>query len=384
MNISTVFLKVQKEIEIRLDTLMTVDVNLQKRYIAGLPEPRDNIERSFFQYKCQRFLRPWWLSIGINLGVLPIMVYFLLKLLFGVHGLSIEPKHMGRACFMGFGNSLNIIPDNLRKEYLEIIDDRDVRIDVDSIDKKYILQILKRYPLSWEFILKNIIKIGNYQYIINKYSPCAIITPNEYSYTSSVLTDYCNKKGIEHIDVMHGDKHFYIGDSFFYFNRCYVWDEFYCRLFYSLRADKNEFIVEIPSAIKFFHKESVLKSVDITYYLGLETENQLYAIRDTLLKLLKKGLTISVRPHPRYSDNSKVKKIFFGWNIEDADKVPIETSILRTRTAVSLHSTVLFQAYFNGTEIAVDDVSRRADFLKLKKMNYIMLDKGCKLLSEIL
>lgn len=63
--------------------------------------------------------------------------------------------------------------------------------------------------------------------MITKYQSKAIVVHNEYSFTSSILTAYCETRNVLHINVMHGEKMYYIRDSYFRYDRCYVWDAYY-------------------------------------------------------------------------------------------------------------------------------------------------------------
>lgn len=62
----------------------------------------------------------------------------------------------------------------------------------------------------------------------------------------------------------------------------------------------------------------------------------------------------------------------------------IEQSILRTKCAVSLYSTVLLQASINGVAVVIDDLTAPERFVQLKSLRYIMLDKPHGLLSALL
>ena len=53
MGMNDMLRKMAVLLERRQDALFSYDVNKQKKYIAKLGNPRDEIERSYFQYKCQ-------------------------------------------------------------------------------------------------------------------------------------------------------------------------------------------------------------------------------------------------------------------------------------------------------------------------------------------
>ena len=108
-------------------------------------------------------------------------------------------------------------------------------------------------------------------------------------------------------------------------------------------------------------------------------------IAKILLSLKERGLKISVRPHPRYSDKEVVNRIFRGLDcIEDPEILDTKTSILRTQNAISLYSTILNQAVHNGTQIVIDDISDTSKFCLLGELGYIYIhDAKVRLLSDV-
>ena len=189
---------------------------------------------------------------------------------------------------------------------------------------------------------------------------------------------------VEHINVMHGEKLYYMRDTFFRFDQCYIWDEFYKNLFELLRADKEQFIIELPSSMRFEEKEDIGKKYDYVFYLTQERGEEINTIAKNLELLKKQGKRVGVRPHPRYTDMEEAKRVFSDIDIEDTRKVEIEKSILRTKNVVSLYSTVLNQAIHNNIAIVVDDVTNREKYLRLKEMKFICLNKEHQLLSDII
>ena len=248
-------------------------------------------------------------------------------------------------------------------------------------DKKFLKRIIRRYPLSWQFIFKCLIKIGRYSFAIEEYSPKVIVVCAEYSFTSSMLTEYCRQRKIKHIDVMHGEKLYYMRDSFFKFDECYIWDEYYRKILTSMKADKDQFVVEVPTSLCLEGEK--IEKYDYTYYLGAESKDILKNISRILNQLHLNGKKISIRPHPRYSNMEIVNNIFSFANVEDTKALSIEASLLQTGAAISLYSTVLNQALCNSIPIIIDDMSNPQNFNKLKELEYICLYKEHKLLSDI-
>ena len=381
MGMNDMLRKMAVLLERRQDALFSYDVSKQKKYIAKLGNPRDEIERSYFQYKCQMQFNGKGITFLLNLVSFPVAILYWFKYGKKVQVNRLEHKNL---VFFRDGKPENILPKSLKKRYKAIESNPVEGTLLTAKDKKFIKGIICRYPLSWHFILKCLIKVGTYSFIIKKYSPDVIAVCAEYSFTSSLLTTYCNEKNIKHINVMHGEKLYFMRDSFFKFNSCYVWDEHYKKLFISMCADKNQFVIEIPPSLKF--SESYIKNekYDYTYYLGAESEEVLNIIANHLLILHKRKKRISIRPHPRYSNVDIVKKIFTFVNVEDTKKISIEQSLLQTDTAISLYSTVLNQALYNSIPIVIDDISNPQSFKKLNDLDYICLYKKHKLFSEVL
>lgn len=379
MSMNDMLRKMAVLLERRNNALFSYDVNKQKRYIQKLGNPKDEIERSYFQYKCQMQFNGKGITFLLNFVSLPIVMFYWIK-----YGKKVQVDKLGQKELVFFrdGKPENILPKTLRKRYQSIESNPVEGIILNIEDKKFIKKIMRRYPFSWQFILKCLIKIGRYSFAIEEYSPEAIVVCAEYSFTSSVLTAYCKQRKIKHIDVMHGEKMYYMRDSFFKFDECYIWNEYYENILTSMKAEKKQFIVEVPSSLKFDGELMRSNIYDYTYYLGAESEEVLKKISEILNQLC--GKKIAIRPHPRYSNMEDVKKIFSFAIVEDVKKVSIEQSLLQTGAAISLYSTVLNQALCNSIPIIIDNMSNPGNFNKLKELGYVCLYKEHKLLSEIL
>lgn len=381
MSMNDMLRKMAVLLERRQDALFSYDVDKQIKYIEKLGNPRDEIERSYFQYKCQMQFNGKGITFLLNLVSFPVAIIYWFK--YGKKGQvnQMEPKSL---VFFRDGKPENILPKSLKNKYDTIESNPVEGTLLTEKDKKFIKKIIYRYPFSWQFILKCLIKIGRYSFAIEEYSPEAIAVCAEYSFTSSVLTAYCKQRNIKHIDVMHGEKMYYMRDSFFKFDECYIWDEYYGKVLTSMKADRNQFVVEVPASLKFDEELPRIQKYDYTYYLGAESEDVLKKIAKILEKLYKNGKRISIRPHPRYSNMDLVKKIFAFANVEDTKKISIEQSLLQSGAAISLYSTVLNQALCNSIPIIIDNMSNPENFNKLKELGYVCLYKEHKLLSEVM
>lgn len=380
------FLYLLRNIVINIKRRSSKDCTIQKQkaYIYSLPEPIDDFERSFYQYKCQKYKSSFLFNMIANLSGLFLFLLHYINIKLSSKWVN-DKKKQGDAVFFANDIDKNIIPSELHKEFRTIINSNNFdAFMLTKDDKIFIKKLIRRYPFSFYYLYKCMIKISMYSAQINMYKPKAIVVYAEYSFTSSVLTAYCNYRGIEHINVMHGEKLFDIVDSFFRFDRCYVWDQFYKKLFIKLRAEKKQFIIAIPPSLKMNLEDDEYALYDYTYYLMNESKVQLNIIKDKLNILKQKGKNIAIRPHPRYSDITLVKKLFIDYIIEDPRSISIKESIKRTNTLISLYSTVLLQGYYNNKSIVIDDLSNLQSYSVLFDSEYIILSKPHKLLSEII
>lgn len=78
-----------------------------------------------------------------------------------------------------------------------------------------------------------------------------------------------------------------------------------------------------------------------------------------------------------------VREVFEGYDIEDPIEVTLQMSLSKTAAVVSLYSTIFHQALFMGLSIIIDDVSNRDDFLKLRDLDYVFIEKSCGTLSGL-
>lgn len=355
-----------------------------KIYLNHFKNPKNDLERSFFQYKCQMKQSGIIAKMILNMGALILLPYYILRLK-RTHETS---KALDKKKAVFYSNSIenSMLPESLQLAFRHIE-------NIDSISPKWIdqeaqriiFELMKKYPLSFFLILKCLLKLSMYCTLRSNTNCGSIISSCEYSFTSSILTYYCDSCGIVHINIMHGEKLFHIRDSFFHFDKCYIWDSYYEQLFTRLRASCNDYIVELPLSFSQLNRCKVTKRlIEFKYYLQAESEQELKRIYTVLIALKKNGKSVAVRPHPLYSNLVAVESIFKEVYIESAQDMTIEESVQTTEYVVSLYSTVLFQSYINGRKIVIDDVTRPEQYYKLEELGYIMLNKEPFMLSDLL
>ena len=179
MGMNDMLRKMAVLLERRQDALFSYDVNKQKKYIAKLGNPRDEIERSYFQYKCQMQFNGKGITFLLNLVSFPVAILYWFKYGKKIQVNQLEQKHL---VFFRDGKPENILPKSLKKRYKAIECNPVEGTLLTAKDKKFIKGIICRYPFSWQFILKCLIKIGRYSFAIEEYSPEAIVVCAEYSF----------------------------------------------------------------------------------------------------------------------------------------------------------------------------------------------------------
>lgn len=378
-----------KKVLSRKKSIFNYDVDLQKEYLENLGDPADDIERSFFQYRCQMQLSGVLYKTFANL-ISPILMLFYICKYYKKNTIENCQSSKEDCDAVFFTNSLSdkYIPEEVSREYHSI---KNVELTdecrLDKADLQFLKEIVNKHSLSWFFHLKILLKIAVYHEQIALYNPKAVIVSAEYSFTSSVMTAYCQARDIKHINVQHGEKLFYMEDSYFRFHHFYIWDEQYKDLFVRLKAEPTQFIAAMAPVLKDIRTnidkyKGTRAPYDYKYYLAAEGKSELLKIKETLLKL--NNSSICLRPHPIYSDIGLIKEIFSkDFNIEDTKGISIEQSLAGCITAVSLYSTVLQQAYYGGIQTAIDDISFPDYYQTLKKIEYIMINRSRKL-SEII
>lgn len=383
MNILDIAKRIRKFLIKGKKPFFEMDINVQKKIIGSFPEPLSQIDRSYFQYLCQMQQVPMILRVFQNVAAFFLLPYYLIAYYIKEENIVNSQKNV--AVFISGTDDLSYIPNSLVKEFKEIYScGYTSKIHISKDDLKIMRKIFLRYWYKPYFLLKILIKIGLYSNQLIKYNPKAIITFSEFSFTSSVLTYYCNQKEVKHINIMHGEKLFNIRDSFVEFDRFYVWDEHYVNLFIKLKAANQQFIVEKPKYLQLNISSRTEYEFKLTYYLGGEDEQSLNDLAQTLSNLSIPKEKICIRYHPRYSNWTQIQNIFYGFTIQDPNYKSIKDSLEMTYYVASLYSTVLYEALYNGKKIIVDDITNSSKYEKLKLLDYIVLKKEHKLLSDLL
>ena len=331
--------------------------------------------RSYCQYLCQKKIHQQ------NYCFLNFLSFFIIKFLiifFEFFPKKIMKKEKIDIIYFGIEKT---IPKKFFKYKMKKLENH---FFLTKKDIKYFkIDILKKSKRQYYFALKILLKIAIYRYNIEKYSPRIFLVTSEYSWTSSLLTEFCEKNKIFHVNYMHGEKSYYIRDSFFKFHRCYIWDEHYKKIFCELRAFEKQFkTIEYSS---FIPKIEIKEKLYNTYYLQAdETAEDINKIIKILKELeLKTGYIGKIRCHPVYT-SQRIKRVI---PIEMLDlEKNIYYSIGMSNYIISKTSTVLYEAYVMGSsEIIIDDITQdKKNYAYLKELKWISIFKPHQRLSKII
>lgn len=362
-------------------TIFEVTKEEQCRFLDRLGDEGDNISRSYKQYLGRNFFAPRWKVIFLNFISFFAFPFLLVSYL--IKGNFSKP-FIKKTALSSMKGIEEVMPEELKCRYDIDYNSWILNGSLTIGDLSFISKLYTRSFPSCYFALKALTKVAQYSELIRCHAPEAIIVANEYSFSSSLLTEYCHHHHVLHIDVMHGEKLFNVRDSYFRFDQCYVWNEFYRELFVSLRAYPEQFKIHTPISLvidvnKYYRQDDY---ADYKYYLASFTEKEIQDIVLSMKVFKNRGKSVKYRLHPRYMGYELISKYVEPGEIENPIEVPILTSVASCSTTVGSYSTVLSQAYHSGKKVILDDVTYKSQFDKLKDLDYWLSVVGCNKLSD--
>lgn len=381
MNLLQILRRINEKVFYKINPVRKGSPAVQEAFLERFPSPRDDWERSYFQYRCQAFLNGRILTFLMNCAAVVLLPVYHLYLR-GKKPVSTQSCD----AVMLASTPRDLIPQSLEEKYnITQIPDFQNHFQLSKDDAAYLRLLFRRYPFAFYFRFKCMVKVAMYSAAITRCQPKAIICSEEYSFTSSLLTDYCQRHHVKHINYQHGVKMIFIREAFFHFDQCYFWDQYSVDLMKLLHAEPGQFIVERPPSLSLEGMTTELERVDYTYYLQVPTPAELERIKNSLTVLRARGAKIAVRPHPLHID--MVKSLYqdsSGFLLEDPREVPIKQSLLRTNCAISPSSAVLIQAAYNDIPIVIDDIFAPGIYENLCERKYLCVMLQHRRLSELL
>lgn len=343
--------------------------------------PKDDFGRSIAQHKCQvyPFKKEVWAFNCISFFMMPFaMMALLLK-----RKVLVSDDRSKIVCY-NCSNLPGSLPEALSDKSIRSLSCAECPFYLRVKDVPFLIRLCFRSICHPFLAFRVMLKVARYRAIIDSFEKLEIIAiTGEFVDTSSAMTQYCRENGVKHYSFMQGDMFGSPRVAFFHFDICYVWDQHYVDVFIEYGANPEQFMISLPGLLKKNDGENIHKTVDYLYYLGGYPNEDLTEIRTAIDRLVAKGFSCVVRPHPRWSDMEEVEKVFDGVSIQNTKAVNVIDSILMTKNVIGLCSTVMIQAYYNDVHVVIDDLSRPSKFAMLEKYQYIMLNKPHELLSEI-
>ncbi len=342
----------------------------EMKFINSLNKPKDLFERSYFQYKAQKFIIGNYKFIILNIFLFPLVFIVIFLWIFKFFFPIYKIKKTKNKILTDIAIP-ETIPNELikNKKQTPFIN----KFSISKTEILFISKLTKRYWNEPYFLLKNIAKILIYSKNIKLVKPSEIIVQNEYSFTSSILTEFCRTYKILHINVMHGEKLLLIRDSFFEYDKCYVWNKHYKNIFIELKANPKQFIIKMPEDFCKYSNEGKSKNKKKYYLNGSETLKDILIIKNKIPNII-------FRPHPIYSKTELLTKNKI--NFEAPLDNSINNSISESKIVCAKYSTVLFQAWLMGTKVIIDDLTDNKLFMELKERKYFLLTQNVQLLSD--
>ena len=376
-----------------LDSGEALSVDEQRAFLASLPEPKDDYERSFLKYKCfcayNYTGRKWMLPI-YNFGAM--LIYPFLYTGYKIKGRS--RKTPIKQCDSVVENvprlrNYDVIPKELQDNLGETYEIEEINYKTGCLTGAGIeicKELRKRY--FWNFYFRTIvtIKLALFNGYLADYNPKRIVYYScEKEFSGPLQTLLCEKNGAEYVVFMHGDYLYMLCLAFQKYSHYYIWDEAYDRMFKELRC-------QFPTTIYQPEKlSSIAKNIDehdceyfATYYFSAETRACAEKIAAVFREFEAKGLRCKIRAHPRFSNLPMLKEVFEGITIEDTYNYSLADSITASLYSIGLNTTVLSQAYFSGKKVAIDDISAPEQYRDLRNREYIMMNRPHALLSEVI
>lgn len=341
--------------------LESEDYEITLLWMDSLSKPINYIDASYKQYLCQcYFLESSFLFIRDIICFFLFIVYLLRPNNKVVY--SNQPSDIG---FFGYNLSL---PNEVKCKRIESFEN----FYLTYRERKEFLKDVFPFKKNYFFKLKLLVKIGMYNYYIQKYQPKIIYCSCEYSFTSSYLTLFCHRKNIAHYNIQHGDELPSIYCAFYSFDLMYYWHDRYIQYARRVRSNVKEYTIFSPNLLKKPSKD-IPVIYDYKYYLQNQKEQTMEKIFLIMSKLQHVGYKVAVRMHPSY----RVKYFERKYNdlIENPNKT-IEESIYETKNGIASNSTVLMQLEEAGKGIVLDDLTNPVVYENLKKAGYHYLNEG--------
>jgi hypothetical protein len=339
--------------------------------------PQELLLRSYAQHLCQIRLvgdsRVRWIQNVLAGGLLvPLTLWWIACYLLG-RIMRARPERMNSVAFVYLPYVRGLV-ERLRPAGSTVFLTRR-SVELSLFDLRFALSLFLAFPRCWldfTFLLKALLAIGYYSFVIRRYQPSEILDCHEHSASVSVQTAYCRARGVKHINFMHGDRALVAEYAFATFDEFYVWGEYYRDLFTSLSCPHDQFtIVGNPLHQSLFCELAMRPaSMNLRFCLLVFYET-LMTPRSPFLQLLTRLLEEvpqqwhvvircrADRSHEQYNGEEFAKALNHMLaergrplvDLESERERSIHDSVAAADVAVGIYSTALLDAWVAGRKV---------------------------------
>lgn len=327
-------------------------------FLTKLPAASTPEQQSLNKYFCRMYYFGYFYKIIVNVGAIAEILFSVIPGLIRKRSTQTEEGYDAILVEKSEVSYEDIIPLGLLERYpsMKIVKDERKHLRIGDEPRKLFLRIWKRNWFRPYYVLWVFREFAFFINLLERYVPKAVIVyVYERSIASPIITEYYELKGAKFITFMHGDYTLQLIHAFTRFSEFYVWDSHYVEtLGNNLFCPLEQFRVYKPQKLqKVYSKDNEI--IDLTYYLGSESDLTLERLGKLFCELQAAGLKCQVRRHPRRQNHKQVACHFDKDQIQDPTEVTIDESITQSKYIASLNSTVMSEAFYGGKTIILDD-----------------------------
>ena len=362
-------------------------------FMGGLPIPNDYIDESYNKYRCRKYYFQNYKLFFLNIVCFPLYLWMRFHLL-GKKQHSVNPDR-GKLIIeiKEDVDYKDVLPHQFYDDYSNIEyvksekSSRNIRkLEFTQEAKNIFKKVIKRHPLAFYYLLWVGKELSKHSKYIKEYNPSATaVYIEERNIASPILRQLYESTNRKYISFMHGMYLLQLIQGFMGFTEYYIWDKEYETTFSQLlKCNIKNYILYKPIKLqKKWNLQNDNPEYYCTYYLSGESKESIKLLRDIFEQFDKSGKKCLVRPHPRVSHWELIHRFFPENMIENFQEISLEQSLKRTKYVLGLETTVLAEAYCEGKEIVIDDITNRDKYLNLKKRKMITLKWPHLLLSNL-
>jgi len=340
-----------EEVDFTREKTLALVGQISERYLKKyMGSPLEVFARVHSQYQgmchCRSAVQKWMRRLA---SMVLIVKFFLNNLYLGIRGRrSEDPKELDGIKTGGALPEYEVPPvlEGLR------IESWDPKISYLAWTEvlHVVWGLLRVGCLEFEVYYKSLTALAQQAGLFEIYRPRFVLMYKEYDFVGSLLTWQCRRRGSSAYNVMHGDKAYFVRDSFFVFDRYYVWHDGYGVIAKELLADPGEVVVFEPYRFRKLEIPQGSKFDLLVVMPTMELDAAQCNAWAGLLKRLAVRWEVRIRPHPRYPPNPALMDLIKEGQLKVSDP-RLETAVEamhHARSVLGYQSTMLIEAAQQG------------------------------------